>query len=90
MRWSKNKPSIGDMRIVKIFLSLPLSLHEENRWLETCYIRQFLGEATYGEDILIWRHQEFVEKADYLEYMKKIKGGKKKKKKKKKKKSKNN
>lgn len=54
MRW--NKPTQGDMRIIKRFLLLPKTIKSEARWLEFAYIRQYYH--SYNG----WMNETWVEK----------------------------
>ena len=51
MRWYK--PEMGEVRIIKKFAILPITINGETRWLEWVKIRQKFA-------ITIWINDEFV------------------------------
>lgn len=44
MRWTVKYPEHGDVRYIKRFLFLPLTIGNETRWLERVEIRQVFYE----------------------------------------------
>lgn len=67
MRWLHKRPEIGDRRVVRKFLWLPLKLADESRWLESAYIHQVYTGGYGGPDGCtspFWRSFAWAEPSD--------------------------
>lgn len=59
MRWFKNTPKEGDIRYVRKFLFLPLTISPETRWLEMVEIRQTYHKRRGRFDRSGWVNSNF-------------------------------
>ena len=59
MRWSNPRH-----RYVKKFALLPISIHGDQRWLETVYIKQYRVDDRYS-DGFYYINERFITKEEY-------------------------
>lgn len=70
MKYFMKKHKIGDKRIVKKFLFLPIVIDFELRWFETAYVKQEFAYAEYDSlRTFKWDNLKFVEEQEYNEYV---------------------
>ena len=62
-------PKFGEVRIIKRFLFLPLTIKNKTLWFKTVYIKQsYFVEITRYEEKIYWKNLEFLTEKEYLKW----------------------